>query len=310
VKTAALVVAIVLATAPASRAATFVVTSSADRGEGSIREAIDSANSAPGSKIEVAGGSDVEIIIDDALPEISARGTVFDGRGATLREGPDCRRRGGRRGCDGLVVTGPAVVVVHVRAAGFTFDGISVRGAAARGVRIAHVEAIDNLDDGVGVSERAGPVTVEHALLMGNGFRTKGKGLLVFSDATATLRDSIVVANRDGVTVTRGSDVELERVLVVGNYDKGIGISAGRVRGRELGVYANGRIEDAPGPNGDGVRVGLAGSVELSRCRVSGNGDTGVVVLDTSSATLRGCNVEGNLGSQTEAAPGAILDER
>ena len=296
-------------------AASFRVTSTLDAGEGTLRAAIIAANRSPGSSIRIALDADAPIVVDRALPSLEAAGTRLDGGGATLREGRGCERPGNRKGCDGLVVAGPGIVVRNLRVAGFTFDGVAVRGGTAGDVRIEDLQAIDNLDDGIGVSEGAGPVTVERCLLMGNGFRTKGKGLLVFHDSTATLRDSVVVANRDGITVSDASNATLERVIVAGNYDKGVGVSGATLTARVLQVLANGHHTEDTGaavaaPNADGVRVGLAGKAELSDSRVAGSGDTGVVVLDTSTVTLRACSVERNRGRDLAVAPTARLRKR
>jgi hypothetical protein len=295
-----------------SYAETFEVTSPRDDGRGSLRAAIDGANDAPGSRIVVRLGRDSEILLERSLPALTADGTHFDGGGVTLREAEGCRREAGQRGCDGLVVRAAEVIVRDVCVAGFTFDGIGVRGRRARGVRLEAIEAIYNLDDGVGVSEGASGVVVVRSLLMGNGFRTKGKGLLVFDDSRATLEDSVVVANRDGVTVSRGASATLERVMVAGNYDKGIGVSAGALDGESLEVLGNGVAADADPavPNADGLRVGLDGRAELRNSRIAGNGDAGVVVLDRSSVTLRNCEVEGNRGPQTRVAAESRLVRR
>ncbi len=295
-----------------AEADTLRVTNTLDAGPGSLRWAIAAANRDRGAEIVLELGEDAEILVPRALPALAAAGTRVSGGGATLREARGCRRPAGQRGCDGLVVEAPGVVVSDLRAVGFTFDGVAVRGTGARDVRLERIEAIHNLDDGIGVSAGAGPVVVEQALLVGNGFRTKGKGLLVFDDSTATLRDSVVVANRDGVTVTRGSTATLERVLVAGNYDKGVGVSAARVDGRRLEILDNGYdpASSVPSPNADGLRVGLGGSASLSDSRIAGNGDRGVVVLDTAQVELRGCTVEHNRGGGLRVAEtGRLVQE-
>ncbi len=301
----------ILGASPAS-AATFEVTSTDDDGAGSLRGAIEKANRSPGNRIVIGLGAGAEIVVERALPNLAAARTELDGGGATLREGANCRRSGGQRGCDGIVVRGAGVVVRDLRVAGFTFDGIGVRGEKARGVRIESVESIDNLDDGVGVSEGATGVVVSGSLLMGNGFRTKGKGLLVFDGAEAVLTDSVVVANRDGVTVSRGGRATLERVIVAGNFDKGIGVSSGGLDGTDVQVLGNGLagVNADAVPNADGLRVGLEGRAGLERARLAGNGDAGVVVLDRSEVTLRSCVVEANRGRQVHTAPEARLTER
>lgn len=293
-------VLVVLGSALPAPASSIRVTSSADRGPGSLREAIATANLHPGSTIEIFLDADAVIVVEEALPALKASGTRLLGGDATLREGEACRREDGRRGCSGLVVTAEGVVVRDLRIAGFTFDGVSVLGKAARDVRILDVQAVDNLDDGIGVSAGAGPVRIEGCLLMGNGFRTKGKGLLVFDDSRALLRDSLVVANRDGVTVTRGASARLEDVLVLGSYDKGVGVSAARLTGQRVNILSNGYDSVAPvtPPNADGLRVGLGGRASLSASLVAGNGDAGVVVLEESSVKLRNSLVEANRGGR------------
>ena len=287
------------------------VTSGLDDGPGSLREAILEANEAPGSTIEVELGDSGLIVLGRSLPPLTGADTTLNGGGVTLREGEGCERPGRKKGCDGLVVAGPRVTVRDIDVAGFTFDGVAVRGADASDVHIEDVSAIDNLDDGIGVSEGARGVRIERCLLMGNGHRTKGKGLLVFSEAEATLSASLVIGNRDGVTVTRGSSADLEDVFVVGNFDKGVGLSAGTVVGRRLSISANGLGDTGHGraPNGDGLRVGLAGEARLEDSRIAANGDTGVVVLDTSRVHLDRVLIEGNR-RPTAVEPTATLTRR
>ncbi len=308
--------------APAPR--TLRVTSNQDSGAGSLRTAIEQANAAtrplhPGESlrsragravtIELALASDQVLLVTRALPDIEGPGTVLDGGDATIRQATDCRRAGGRAGCDGIVVAGPGITVRRLRVAGFLLDGVSVRGSSASEVRIEDVHAIDNRDDGIGVSAGAGPVLIERCLLMGNGYRTKGKGVLVFDDARATIRDSVAVANRDGISVTRRADAQLEGVWIVASFDKGLGVSGGAVRGSDNRIIANGDgvgFRERP-PNADGLRVGLAGSVDLTATRIEGNGDAGVVVLDSSAVVLRGGAVLANRGRALVRAAAATL---
>lgn len=305
----AAVVAAAMAMAVASCAdAGIRVTNGDDEGPGSLRAAIERANAEPGSTVVLELDEPREILLRRQLPVITAEGTVLDGRGATLRQADGCVRPGGKDGCDGVVVGGRDVTVKDLRVVGFTFDGVAARGKGAVDVTITGVHAVDNLDDGVGVSDEAGPVLVEDCVLMGNGFRTKGKGLLVFDRANVTMRRCTVVANRDGVTVTKGARLVVEDSWIVGNWDKGLGVSAASVKGSDVRLLANGRLTGADkAPNGDGLRVGLKGGAELEDCTVSGNGDTGVVVLDTSSVVLRGCTVANNRGGDVSVAEGARL---
>ncbi len=301
---------LLLAAGPDRAAAvTLRVTSTGDEGAGTLREAIEAANREPGSRIEVALGREATIFLLRQLPPLRAEGLVLDGGGATLREGDDCLRPGGRKGCDGIVVAGPGIEVRNLAATGFLFDGFAVRTPSARDVLLQGIQSLDNQDDGVGVSEGAGPVVVKDALLMGNGYRTKGKGLLAYDGARVELRSSVLVGNRDGITATQGSSVVLHDVFVAGSYDKGIGVSAALVQGARVRVLANGRGFEGRGkaPNGDGLRAGLGGRIELEDSRIAGNGDSGVAVLEGSAATLRRVLVEGNLGRPTAVAAGGSL---
>ncbi|HYC55007.1 MAG TPA: right-handed parallel beta-helix repeat-containing protein [Candidatus Binatia bacterium] len=301
--------AVVMTAAPAA-AATLLVTSAADAGQATLRDAIEQANASDdAATIQIRIGADEVIEVASALPEIAAEGTVLDGGGATLREGPGCSRSGGKEGCDGIVVTGPRVTVRNLTSAGFTFDGVSVRGARASHVRVHDVVAVDNLDDGIGVSDAAGPVLVERCLLMGNGFRTKGKGLLVFDNSEATLRDSLVVANRDGVTVTKNSDVRIERSIIVGSFDKGLGAGDAGITGTDVLIAANGTGDEfeAEVPNGDGLRLSLRSKAKLTNARIDGNGDSGVVAIDGSRVELSGGSIAGNGGHGVLAGRDAVV---
>ena len=294
--------AAVLARPSSAEARTIRVTSNADSGKGSLRAAIEEANAAASSsgettQIDVAIGNRV-LVAASALPDLIAPGTVLDGGDATIRQGQGCLRPGGRKGCDGIAVSGPNITVRRLRIAGFDFDGVSVRGHDARDVRVEDVHAIDNLDDGIGISAGAGPVVIERCLLMGNGYRTKGKGVLVFDDSRATITNSVAVGNRDGISITRRAGAKLEDVWIVGSFDKGLGVSGGRVSGKGVRIIANGDgigFDEKP-PNADGLRVGLTGKAELSAARIEGNGDAGVIALESSSIVLHGSTIRANRG--------------
>ena len=128
---------------PHAAAATLKVSSHRDSGKDTLRAAIETANVEPGSSIEIALGANSEIVVLSALPALTARGTRLAGGGVTLREGKGCRRPGGHRGCDGIVVAAPDVVVRDLSIVGFTFDGVSVLGPDSADVRIERVDAID-----------------------------------------------------------------------------------------------------------------------------------------------------------------------
>jgi nitrous oxidase accessory protein NosD len=240
-----------------------------------------------------------------------APGVRFDADGLTLKGGT-CVRPDGKHGCDGLVVAGPGIAVHKLRSTGFLFDGIAVRGLGAKGVRIEECEAFDNEDDGLGVSHGASDVVVERCTLERNGFRTKGKGILVFEYATAKLLNNTVKHNRDGITVSRRARAELVGNSIVENYDKGLGIAGAEAEGRDNTVARNGTaaLGGEPGPNADGVRVTLDSKLTLANTQVLDNGDAGVVALDSSTVTLHGGRVAGHKGPAINARDRAVVELR
>ena len=291
--TVAIVTAVVLAAMPVS-AQHLRVTSRADAGPGTLRAAILAANAAQvPTRIEVVLPAGSVIEVASALPALRNPGAQLDGAGVTLREKAGCMRPNGRGGCDGLVVSGPNIGVRDLRAQGFLFDGIAVRGRAARDVVIEDCSCFDNRDDGIGVSHHASGVVVRDCVVMDNGFRTKGKGILVFDSASALLERNVVLANRDGVTVSSNSSVRMDGNLIVANFDKGLGVAGAKLEGSGNSIVANGTGDDGA-PNGDGLRVTLGSEVTLRGSAVDGNGDVGVIGLGTSSLRLQGGRVVGN----------------
>ena len=77
-------------------------------------------------------------------------------------------------------------------------------------------------------------------------------------------------------------------------------------------INANGRrVAGFPaGLNKDGLRVTLDSSVFLVDTEISDNGDAGVVVIDSSSVTLRRGSVRGNRGFGARVADKALLQLR
>jgi hypothetical protein len=285
------------------------VTSAAEFGAGSLREAIEQANRSARPVRIVSGISRaVSVGVTSELPPLAGDDIEFDARGLRLVGGA-CVRPDGRRGCSGLVITGSDIEIRNLDAAGFLFDGVSVRSATANDVRIAASHLHENSDDGIGVSNGAQGVRITDCLIEGNGFRTKGKGVLIFDSASAFLRDNVIRGNRDGVTVSKHAKAELVGNRIEQNYDKGLGVSGAQLIGRRNEIRANGLPDPKrPAvPNGDGLRVGLTSSVRLVDTRIVGNGDAAVVAMNDSVVELSDATLAGNGGPAVQAAGESLV---
>jgi len=247
------------------------------------------------------------IFVARELPPLLAYGIELDAAGLTLKGG-SCVRPDGRKGCSGLVVEGALISVRGLRSTGFLFDGISVRGGATD-VSILDCRAYENLDDGIGISSGATNIVVSGCVLERNGFRTKGKGILVFDYAHAILRGNTIRLNRDGVTVSKGGRAELYSNEITDNFDKGLGVSAGELSGVGNTIARNGLdTGDGPSPNADGLRVGIDSTVRLRDTTIIDNGDVGVVVMGFSSVVLRGGRIAGNAGVGVNVRDNAVVE--
>jgi len=288
------------------------ITSTFSSGPGSVRDAIERANISAGIKrIDTMLPPGTVVYVFRQLPALRAPAVQFDGGGLTLN-GATCLRPDGRPGCDGLVVTRPDVVVRNLRTTRFMFDGIAVRGPEAKRVRIERCDALRNEDDGIGISAGAADVVVKDCKLENNGYRTKGKGILVFEYATAELVDNTIRYNRDGVTISRRARARLVGNTIAENYDKGLGITGAAATGTRNLIARNGLTGPGaqPAPNRDGLRVTLDSTVELEDTLILDNGDAGVVALGTSTLRLERGRIAGNGGVGLDAREKATVDLR
>ncbi|HEX9736681.1 MAG TPA: right-handed parallel beta-helix repeat-containing protein [Thermoanaerobaculia bacterium] len=135
----------------------FVVTSAADAGPGSLREALLDADRAPGRARVVLAVP--RVTLEDPLPAlVNPEGVVLDGGDAGCEI--DARRAG-----DALVVAAPDSVV----------RGVTIRGAAGAAVsvladraRLAEV-AIEGCGEGVRTAPGVRGLTIEDSRFSGNG---------------------------------------------------------------------------------------------------------------------------------------------
>jgi hypothetical protein len=261
-------------------------------GEGSIRAAIEAANgAAQPTRIVSRLAPGTVVYVFRELPPLAGRDVTLEGAGLVLR-GDDCVRPDGRPGCSGLVVTGERIAVNDIAATGFLFDGVSVR--AARDVTI-----------------RGGRffATVESCLLEANGFRSKGKGVLVFDGARAVLRDNRIVGNRDGVTVSKRAHAVLERNDILDSYDKGFGVAGASAEGTGNRILGSGSGNSPLGaaPNADGIRATIDSTVTLTDTIITGSGDVAVFASGRSRVDLIRASLAGNRGGEVRVAEEAVV---
>lgn len=291
----------------ANAATVIEIRSRLSSGEGSIRAAIEAANVATRpTRIVSRLAPGTVVYVFRELPAVAGRNVTLEGAGLVLR-GDDCVRLDGRPGCSGLVVTGENVAVNDLAATGFLFDGISVRGA--RDVSIRGGRFFANSDDGIGISEAASGVVVESCLLEGNGFRSKGKGVLIFDRSRAVLRDNRIVGNRDGVTVSKRSHAVLERNDILDSYDKGFGVAGATAEGTGNRIVGSGSGRSPLGaaPNADGVRVTIDSTVTLTDSTISGSGDVAVFASGRSRVDLLRATLADNGGGEARVADEAVI---
>jgi len=263
---------------------TIEVSSLADSGPGSLRQAIGEANYAGGNVLIFfsVGGA---IALAGEMPVLTAGSVTIDGSSAPP---PGIVLDGGGVVSNGLLVEGPSVCVRAVTFQNFVKDGLRVRGPAAQDCWVEGVVALGNGDDGLQVSEGAS------ATLVGNRSEGNGnKGLLVFAGASVVARNNWLGGNGDGVTVSDGSAAALFDNVLSGNDDIGIGLtfqSQAQIVGNTL--VGNGVV----GPNSDGVRLTRESQARIADNEIRGNGDNGVVVMGRSRADIVANEIAGNGG--------------
>lgn len=291
----------------AKQAGVIEIRSRLSAGDGSIRAAIEAANAAAQpTRIVSRLAPGTVVYVFRELPPLAGRDVTLEGAGLVLR-GDDCVRPDGRPGCSGLVVTGERIAVNDIAATGFLFDGVSVR--AARDVTIRGGRFFANFDDGIGISDAAVGVTVESCLLEGNGFRSKGKGVLVFDGSRAVLRDNRIVGNRDGVTVSKRAHAVLERNDILDSYDKGFGVAGASAEGTGNRIVGSGSGNSPLGaaPNADGIRATIDSTVTLTDTIITGSGDVAVFASGRSRVDLIRASLAGNRGGEVRVADEAVV---
>lgn len=283
----------------------FTVTSTADSGPGSLRQAIVNANNASGADaihFNITGTGPHRIQLSSALPIVSGQTTIdgFTQPGATantLATGNDAilkielRGNGAAGNVIGLQINGPNSVVRGLVLNGFTF-GITFNGSSAVmegcfvGSDTAGGAAVPN-GEGVRVNAGAdgaiigGTSPAARNLISGNA----GRGLHVFGAAlNVTIQGNYIgtnaagiapLPNSDGVTVAASAgnpdNTVIAGNLISGNVGFGIALLANgtAIRGNRIGTNAAGT---GAIPNANGIGTTTGGSVPYLGTVIGGGG--------------------------------------
>lgn len=244
--------------------AIYVVTSTSDTGGGSLRQAIEIANSTPeADRIEFAlGGSGVRTInLNSPLPTITNPVTIDGSTQTGYINQPLVELNGSAVVGNGITIVAPNSEVRGLAINRFQGSGIFILGAAATGNRIVANRIGTNADGTVDLGNTVHGVFVQNA----NG-NTIG-----------------------GLTVA-------DRNIISGNNDRGVRIEASNntVIGNFIGTNAAGTAAIGNGFIGVNVLSGsnnvIGGSSAAARNLISGNGGDGVRIegVNTTENYIRG----------------------
>ncbi|HZY85142.1 MAG TPA: right-handed parallel beta-helix repeat-containing protein [Gemmataceae bacterium] len=308
--------------------AVLAVTTAADSGPGSLRQALLDANAAPGlDTINFAIGSGAQtIMLSSPLPPVTDP-VVLDG---TTQPGwaglPLVTLDGHAAGAtDGLDLVAGTSAVRALTVTGFAGCGIA---AFSTGVAIQGNFLVDNGLDGVALTTLTGDFArgpgsgIGGNLLSGNG----RFGAYVYGNSNCTIQSNRIGTNADGtaalpnaldgVVVTGPGEVRNNTValnLISGNGRCGaLFILAGdsQVVGNDIGTNAAGTAALPNGSHGvyvfgtGGSDVMVGGAAAGQGNLISGNGGYGVLFLGLENNDLEG-NKIGTDGAGTAALPNA-----
>ena len=318
---------------PAAEAATFTVVNLANAGYGSLREAVEDANEAPGDDVVVFNSGLSGTI------ELSGAGAAIEIRSDGLEiRGP---------GADTITVDGDGLDRIFY-ASDFDAGGerVSISGLTLTGGRAP--------GDGGAVASGAGgaeaaELTVRASVLAGNSALGSG-GAVAIQEGSAVIRNSLISGNsaeeHGGGLQADGAlgDVVIEGSLLAGNsagdhgggaqldHARSVTISAATITGNEAGGYGGGAtLYDTGGPVlvdattiavnrsgsvGGGLAIwGQDGPVAVQSSTISGNVAAvagGGVYSDNTRDTkraFRNSTVAGNAASEGGGISARLADD-
>jgi hypothetical protein len=261
---------------------TFSVSSLADSGSGSLRQAILNANNSPGNDaitFSVTGAINLASVLPDLNTNIEIQGP-----GANLLT---VRRDTGGNYRVFKVNSGATV----------TLTGLTISNGALAG----------DYNDGAGI-ENAGTLTLNHATVSGNYNNDQGGG--IDNTCTLTLNDSTVSNNvsssGSGIRNRNTGTLTLTNSTVSGN--SGLDWSwGGGILNEGTATVTNSTISGNYVANSGGGILNY-GTLTLTSSTVSGNlGDGGGGgILNPGTATVTNCTITGNSGAWLYGPAGGI----
>ncbi len=260
---------------------TYSVTSAADSGAGTLRDAINQANASGGTITEIdfnigTVGSSHAINLTSQLPTLTASGVFINGlsqggSGNTTRL--ITLNGSGAGSSDGLLLQGSKSVVSGLILVNFGKNGIEVDGSAATigGTSTGAGNIITgNTSDGVLIDSGVSGVLVQ--------------GNYVGTNTSGTSQANNVGIEDAGSKNTIGGSVSAARNYISGNKGDGILLDASAsgttVQGNFIGVNSAGSALANSG-NGieiEGAGIMLGGTSSGARNLISGNSESGVLI--------------------------------
>ena len=286
--------------------ATFLVTTNADEGAGSLRQAIFQANANPGQdRIEFAiTGESKKIQLQSALPRVD-EGVEIDGKTqAGYAHTPIVE-------LDGSLLTTAGVNGLWVRADGTTIAGLSIYGFPASGIRIDGTSGATVQENFVGLAP-SGEVPVANGfagvlLLQSSGNLIGGpdKGNVIAGNGTEGVRiegteatNNRIQSNRIGTNQVGDLAIPntLDGILVTAGANQNwIGTDGDGTRDSEEGNQISGNARFGIrvfGSNGNVFAGNLVGT-NADGTGAIGNVDSGFEISNMSNGNLVGSNADG-----------------
>lgn len=256
--------------------AEVLVTSLADSGPGSLREALKEANSDGGpTTLRFAVGGTIRLLTP--LPPLSEGDTTIDG---CVAPPPGVRIlwpfRSGK--ANGILIESSGNTVSCLTIENFTVDGISIRKGANNNL-ISKNTVIASGDDGIGVALGSAGNVVTENVSVGN----TNKGILVFDHSDAVITENLLVGNKEGITISTNSTATISHNIVDKNNDNGIAVTRGSEATISDNTLARNKSTAIRLPGGPDLPASKA---TIQRNTVLANGGHGIELLGGSSATI------------------------